>query len=44
MQNSMLEMIRNKLTSIQRMEVSNDRIGKHDVLSMVMQSDIERSA
>ena len=35
-------MIRNKLTSIQRIEVSNDRIGDHDVLSMVMQSDVEK--
>lgn len=42
MQKALQEMIRNKLTSIQRMEVSNDRIGKHDVLSTVMQSDIEK--
>ena len=35
-------MIRNKLTSIQRIEVANDRIGNQDVLSMVMQSDIEK--
>ena len=35
-------MIRNKLTSIQRIEVSNDRIGDQDVLSMVMQSDVEK--
>ena len=42
MQKALQEMIRNKLTSIQRMEVANDRIGKQDILSMVMQSDIEK--
>jgi len=42
MQKVLQEMIRNKLTSIQRIEVSNDRIGNHHVLSMVMQSDIEK--
>lgn len=42
MQKALQEMIRNKLTSIQRIEVSNDRIGNHDLLSMVMQSDIEK--
>ncbi len=29
-------MIRSKLTSIQRIEVSNDRIGNQDILSMVI--------
>ena len=42
MQKALQEMIRNKLTSIQRIEVANDRIGNQDVLSMVMQSDIEK--
>ena len=42
MQNALQEMIRNKLTSIQRIEVANDRIGNQDILSMVMQSDIEK--
>ncbi|BDF70909.1 N-acetylmannosamine kinase [Oscillospiraceae bacterium] len=42
MQKALQEMIRNKLTSIQRIEVSNDRIGDQDILSMVMQSDIEK--
>ena len=42
MQKALQEMIRSKLTSIQRIEVSNDRIGDHDILSMVMQSDIEK--
>ena len=42
MQKALQEMIRNKLTSIQRIEVSNDRIGNQDIMSMVMQSDIEK--
>ncbi len=42
MQKALQEMIRNKLTSIQRIEVSNDRIGNHDILPMVMQSDIDK--
>lgn len=42
MQKALQEMIRNKLTSIQRMEVSNDLIGTQDILSMVMQSDMEK--
>ena len=35
-------MIRNRLTSVQRIEVSNDRIGDQDLLSSVLQSDIEK--
>jgi DNA-binding MurR/RpiR family transcriptional regulator len=42
MQKTLQEMIRNKLTSIQRIEVSRDRIGNQDVLSMVMHSDIDK--
>ncbi len=42
MQKALQEMIRSKLTTIQRIEVSNDRIGNQDILSMVMQSDIEK--
>lgn len=42
MQKALQEMIRNKLTSIQRIEVSKDRIGNQDIMSMVMQSDIEK--
>ena len=42
MQKALQEMIRNKPTSIQRIEVSNDRIGDHDILSMVMQADMEK--
>ncbi|MCD7928161.1 MAG: N-acetylmannosamine kinase, partial [Oscillospiraceae bacterium] len=36
MQKALQEMIRNKLTSIQRIEGSKDRIGNQDVLSMGM--------
>lgn len=42
MQRTLQEMIRNKLTSIQRIEVADDRMGNHDVLSMVMHSDMEK--
>lgn len=42
MQKSLQEMIRSKLTSIQRIEVSNDRIGNQDILSMVLESDMEK--
>ena len=42
MQKTLQEMIRNKLTSIQRVEVSNERIGNQDIMTMVMQSDIEK--
>lgn len=42
MQRALQEMIRNKLTSVQRIEVSNDRIGDQDILSMVLQSDIDK--
>ena len=42
MQKALQEMIRNKLTAIQRIEVSNDRIGDQDIMSMVMQSEIEK--
>ena len=42
MQKALQEMIRNKLTTIQRIEVSNDLIGDQDILSMVLQSDIDK--
>ena len=42
MKKALQEMIRSKLTSVQRIEVSNDRIGNQDILSIVMQSDIEK--
>ena len=42
MQKTLQEMIRYKLTAIQRVEVSKERIGNQDVMTMVMQSDIEK--
>ena len=42
MQKALQEMIRNKLTSIQRIEVSNDIIGNQDLVTNVMQSDMEK--
>ena len=42
MQKALQEMIRNKLTTIQRIEVSNDLMGDQDILSMVLQSDIDK--
>ena len=36
------EMIRNKLTSIQRIEVTNDQIGDEDVLDKVLNMDIDK--
>lgn len=41
MQKALQEMIRNKLTAVQRIEVSNDRMGNEDVLTMVMHTDAE---
>lgn len=42
MQRSLQKMIRNRLTSVQRIEVSNNRIGDQDLLDSVLQSDIEK--
>ena len=42
MQKAMQEMVLNRLTASQRIEVANDRIGDQDVLSMVIHSDIEK--
>ena len=42
MQKSLQKMIRNRLTTVQRIEVTNDRLGDQDLLSMVLQSDIEK--
>ena len=41
MQRSLQKMIRNRLTYVQRIEVTNDRIGDQDLLNMVLQADIE---
>ncbi len=40
MQKAMQDMVLNRLTSFQRIEVANDRIGNQDVVSTVLQSDI----
>ena len=42
MQKAMQEMVRNRLTSVQRIEVANDRLGDQDVISMVLHSDMEK--
>ena len=42
MQKAMQEMVMNRPTSVQRIEVANDRIGDQDILSMVIQSDMEK--
>ena len=42
MQKAMQEMIRGKLTTVQRIEVSYDRLGSQHVLDKVVQSDIEK--
>lgn len=41
MQKALQEVVRNKLTSVQRMGVINDRIGSRGVVSMVLQADME---
>lgn len=41
MQKALRDIVRNKLTAIQRIEVANDRMGDQDVLSMVMHADAE---
>ncbi|MDE6107348.1 MAG: MurR/RpiR family transcriptional regulator, partial [Oscillospiraceae bacterium] len=40
-QRALQEMVRNRLTALQRIEVSNDRMANQDVLSMVMHADAE---
>ena len=42
MQKAMQEMVMNRLTSVQRLEVASNRIGTQDVVSMVMHSDMEK--
>ena len=42
MQKAMQEMVVNRLTSVQRIEVANDRIGDQDIVSMVLQADAEK--
>lgn len=42
MQKAMRDMVMNRLTSVQRMGVANDRIKDQDVVSTVIHSDIEK--
>lgn len=42
LQKAMQEMIRNKLTSVQRIEVTSSRIGNDNVLDSVLNQDIEK--
>ena len=42
MQKAMQEMVLNRLTAVQRIEVANDRIGDQDVVSTVLHADIEK--
>ena len=42
LQKELQEIIRNKLTSVQRIEVMNDKIGDKDILNSVMNQDIEK--
>lgn len=42
MQRALQNLIRSKLTTVQRIEMSNDRMGNADILSAVLQSDIEK--
>ena len=41
LQRALQEMIRNKLTSVQRMEVAGDRMGGRDVLQTVLHADMD---
>jgi DNA-binding MurR/RpiR family transcriptional regulator len=42
MQKALQELVLNNLTSVQRMGVTNDRMGKGDLLSAVLQADAEK--
>ena len=42
MQKAMRDMVMNRLTSVQRIEVASDRMADQDVLSTVLQSDIDK--
>ena len=44
MQKAMQEMVLNRLTSVQRIEVANDRLGDQDVVSTVLRSDMEKDS
>lgn len=42
LQRALQELIRNKLTAVQRIEITTDRIGSDDVLNKVLNMDIDR--
>ena len=42
LQHSLHEIVRNKLTTLQRMEITSDRIGNNDILDKVVQSDMDK--
>jgi len=42
MQKAMREMVLNRLTSVQRIGVTNDRLKDQDIVSMVLQTDMEK--
>ena len=42
MQKAMQDMVLNRLTSVQRIEMAYDRIGNQDVVTTVLQSDVEK--
>jgi len=42
MQRSLQKMIRSRLTTVQRIEVTNDRLGGQDLLSAVLQEDMSK--
>lgn len=42
MQKAMQEMVLNRLTSVQRLEIANDRLANRDVISMVLESDADK--
>lgn len=42
MQKALQEMVLNRLTSVQRIGVTNDRLGDQDVVSMVLQADADK--
>jgi len=42
LQKALQDMIRNRLTSVQRLEVTTDKIGQQNILQTVMQDDMEK--
>jgi len=42
MQKAMQDLVLNRLTSVQRIEIANDRIGDQDVVTTVLQSDADK--